>query len=142
MFGSSPDSIQPGTLILQQGPATDQVRGFGFQHDGSLGTLEHFFTAQVFIKATTPVVLGGSTVGANPFGIPFVDLNLLAQGQVVFVEGGGFALRKAISAFMIAFDSNFAPIVGQQITVTSTNLATAGSRLDLLEARAAAGECE
>ncbi|HEX5059946.1 MAG TPA: hypothetical protein VFV99_11335 [Kofleriaceae bacterium] len=144
MFGSSPDTLQPGTIILQGAnvPVVDQVRGYGFQHDGSLGQLEHFFTAQVFIKATTSVVLGGSTVAANPFGIPFVDLNALAQGQVVFVEGGGFALRHAIVAFMLAFDSNFAPIVGQQITMTSANAATAGSRLDLLEARANAGECE
>jgi hypothetical protein len=142
MFGSSPDTLQPGTLILQQGPATDQVRGFGFQHDGALGQLEHFFTAQVFIKATTPVNLNGSTVSPNPFGIPFVDLNALASGQVVFVEDGGFALRHSIVAFMMAFDSNHAPIVGQQITMTSSNTATSGPRLDLLEARANAGECD
>jgi hypothetical protein len=143
MFGSSPDTLQPGTIILQQGPATDQVRGFGFQHDGSLGTLEHFFTGQVFLKATAPVVLGdGTVVPPNPFGIPFVDANALGQGQIVFVDDGGFALRKAIVAFMMAFDSNLAPIVGQQTTLTATNAATAGPRLDLLEERAGAGECD
>jgi hypothetical protein len=142
MFGSSPDPLQLGTLILQQAPAADQVRGFGYQHDGSLGQLEHFFTAQVFVKATQPVPLGGAMVAANPFGIPFVDLNALANGQVVFVEGGGFALRHAIVAFMLAFDSNFAPVVGQQITLGGSYSAAAGARLDLLEARAAAGECE
>ena len=31
----------------------DQVRGFGFLHDGSLGQLEHFFTGQVFLQTTT-----------------------------------------------------------------------------------------
>jgi len=143
MFGSSPDTIQPGTIILQQGPATDQIRGFGFQHDGSLGQLEHFFTGQVFLKATTNVVLaGGIVVPPNPFGIPFVDPNALGQGQVVFVEDGGFALRHAIVNFMMAFDSNEAPIVGQQITLTKTNAASAGPRVDLLEQRAAAGECD
>jgi DNA-binding beta-propeller fold protein YncE len=142
MFGSSPNQLELGTLFLQPGPATDQVRGFGFRHDGALGQLEHFFTAQVFVKATQPVQLGGSTVGANPFGIPFVDLNLLQQGQVVFVEGGGFALRHAIVAFMLAFDSNFAPAVGQQVTLGASYSAAAGTRLDLLEARVAAGECE
>ncbi len=144
MFGSSPDSIQPGTIILQQNaPVVDQVRGFGFQHDGSLGTLEHFFTGLVFIKATENITLAdGTVVPPNPFGIPFVDVNKLNQGQVVFTEDGGFALRKAIVAFMLAFDTNFAPIVGQQITLTSTNASSAGPRLALLEARATAGECE
>jgi DNA-binding beta-propeller fold protein YncE len=143
MFGSSPDSIQPGTLILQQGPATDQVRGFGFQHDGSLGQLEHFFTGLVFLKAIGNVTLSdGSVVPGNPFGIPFVDVNLLNQGTVVFIEDGGFPLRKAIVAFMMAFDSNEAPIVGQQITLTKTNAASAGPRIDLLEQRANAGECD
>ncbi|MEO8841234.1 MAG: hypothetical protein ABI591_03605 [Kofleriaceae bacterium] len=143
MFGSSPDTIQPGTLILQQGPATDQIRGFGFQHDGSLGQLEHFFTGQVFLKATVNVTLGdGTVVPPNPYGIPFVDPNALGQGQVVFVEDGGFALRAAIVAYLMAFDSNEAPIVGQQITLTKTDAASAGPRVDLLEQRAAAGECD
>ena len=89
MFGSSPDQLQPGTIILQQGPAQDQVRGFGFQHDGSLGQLEHFFTAQVFLKATTPVTLAdGTVVPPNPFGIPFVDPNGLASGNIVRREPG------------------------------------------------------
>jgi DNA-binding beta-propeller fold protein YncE len=143
MFGSSPDTLQPGTIILQQGPATDQVRGYGFQHDGSLGQLEHFFTAQVFLKATSPVVLAdGTVVPPNPFGIPFVDPNSLVSGTPVFIEGGGFTMRAAIVAFMMVFDSNHAPIVGQQITLTKTNAASAGPRIDLLEDRADAGECD
>jgi DNA-binding beta-propeller fold protein YncE len=143
MFGSSPDVLQPGTLILQQGPATDQIRGFGFQHDGSLGTLEHFFTGQVFLKALTPVDTGGGViVPPNPYGIPFVDPNSLINGPPVLLEDGGFALRHAIVAFMLAFDSNQAPVVGQQITLTSTNAATAGPRVTLLEQRAQAGECD
>ena len=143
MFGSSPDSLQPGTIILQQGPATEQIRGFGFQHDGSLGTLEHFFTGQVFLKVLTNVTLAdGSVVPPNPFGIPFVDPNSLgAPGGPVLFEDGGFTLRHDIVAFMMAFDSNLAPVVGQQITYRAGS-ASAAARLDLLEARAAAGECE
>jgi DNA-binding beta-propeller fold protein YncE len=143
MFGSSPDSLQPGTIILQQGPATDQVRGFGFQHDGSLGTMEHFFTAQVFLKAPAPVTLAdGTVVPPNPFGIPFVDPNTLASGAPVILEDGGFALRHAIVAFMIAFDTNMAPAVGQQVTLTKANANNVGARIDLLDARATAGECD
>ena len=55
----------------------------------------------------------------------------------MLTEDGGFALRHAIVAFMMAYDSNLAPIVGQQTTLTSSNAATAGARLDLLEQRAA-----
>jgi hypothetical protein len=43
---------------------------------------------------------------------------------------------------MLQFDSNLAPIVGQQVTLTSTNSAVAGPRIDLLIARAAANECD
>ena len=64
MFGSSPDTLQPGTLILQQGPATDEIRGFGFQHDGSLGQLEHFFTGLVFLQTDNPVNLAGGLTRA------------------------------------------------------------------------------
>jgi hypothetical protein len=44
--------------------------------------------------------------------------------------------------FMHAFDSNLAPIVGQQITLTGTNGATVGPRIDLLISRALAGESD
>ncbi|MDB4970237.1 MAG: hypothetical protein JWN44_5926 [Myxococcales bacterium] len=144
MFGSSPDSLQPGTIILQQGQATDQVRGFGFQHDGSLVSLEHFFTGLVFLKTLNPVTLGdGSVVPPNPYGIAFVDPNTLNDPTgPKLLEDGGFALRHAIVAFMMAFDSNHAPIVGQQITLTSDSASTAAARIDLLEARAAAGDCD
>ncbi len=145
MFGSSPDSLQPGTILLQQAPAIDQVRGFGFQHDGSLGQLEHFFTGQVFLKVLTNVTLAnGTVVPPNPYGIPFVDPNTLGgnPADIKFIDDGGFALRHAIVAFMMAFESNQAPIVGQQVTLTPFNAATAGPRIDLLEARATAGECD
>jgi DNA-binding beta-propeller fold protein YncE len=145
MFLSSPDTLQPGTLLLaeQQGPAMDEVRGFGFQHDGSLGQLEHFFTGQVFLQTDNDVVTGGAHVGPNPYGIPFIDPNSIGSPTGPVLQGdGGFALRQAIVAFMLAFDSNEAPIVGQQMTLTAFNASSAGPRVDLLEARARAGECE
>jgi hypothetical protein len=43
---------------------------------------------------------------------------------------------------MFAFDSNLTPIVGQQVTLTDTNGATVGPRIDLLIARATAGDCD
>src|SRR6185295_1587443 len=44
--------------------------------------------------------------------------------------------------FMLQFDSNLAPIVGQQVTLGSANGADANPRIDLLLARAASGECD
>ena len=44
--------------------------------------------------------------------------------------------------FMMAFDTNLAPIVGQQVTLTNSNNATAGPRVSLLVARAAQNDCE
>ena len=43
---------------------------------------------------------------------------------------------------MMAFDSNLAPIVGQQTTLTGAAGADIGARIDLLEVRAVAGECD
>src|SRR5262249_12587444 len=44
--------------------------------------------------------------------------------------------------FVLAFDSNLAPIVGQQITLTRKNLRKVGPRIDLMIARAALNECD
>src|SRR5207249_2001720 len=54
----------------------------------------------------------------------------------------GDTTRRQVEQFMLAFDSNLAPIVGQQITLTSTNAATVGPRIDLLLARAGQNECD
>jgi len=113
-FGMSPDPLFPSDPTPDMG---DQVRGFGFLHDGSIDTLFRFHGAQVFEKSIL-----------NPGGIP--------------AGAAGDTIRNQLTAFMLAFDSNLAPIVGQQITLTQTNTAVAGPRIDLLESRAAAGECD
>ncbi len=95
----------------------DQVRGFGFLHDGSVDTLFRFHHATVFNQS-----------GINSTGIP--------------VSPAGDTIRRQLEAFMMAFDSNLAPIVGQQITRTSANGGTVDPRIDLLEQRADAGECD
>ena len=82
----------------------DQIRGFGFLHDGSTDTMERFFNASVF-------------------NFP-----------------GGNTQRQQVEQFMLAFDNNIKPVVGQQITQTPTNKATTDPRVDLLLARAAAGD--
>ena len=95
----------------------DQVRGFGFLHDGSVDTLFRFHNAIVFNQSDL-----------NPTGIP--------------AGPAGDPLRRRLETFMMAFDSNLAPIVGQQVTRTGTNAGVANPRIDLLVARANAGECD
>ncbi len=96
----------------------DQVRGFGFLHDGSVDTLFRFHGAGVFVFHPTQ----------NRGGFP--------------PSLEGIRLRRSVEAFMLAFDSNLAPIVGQQITLTQSNGDLVSQRIDLLEARAEARECE
>jgi hypothetical protein len=57
-----------------------------------------------------------------------------------FLNVGPFTINETeernLEAFIMAFDTTFAPIVGQQTTLTHLNGATVGSRIDLLIARA------
>jgi DNA-binding beta-propeller fold protein YncE len=95
----------------------DQVRGFGFTHDGGADTLFRFHSSPFFAQSPD-----------NPEGFPN--------------SPEGIVEREQVSAFLLAYDSNLAPIVGQQVTLTSCNSAAAGPRINLLLARANAGECD
>jgi YVTN family beta-propeller protein len=81
-----------------------QIRGFGFLHDGSIGTVSNFLSAGVF------------------------SLTNAEQNQ--------------LQRFVLAFDTNFAPIMGQQITLTPTSDPNVNARIDLLLQRDDALECE
>jgi len=100
---------QPFSIVNGTGNLGDQVRGFGFVHDGTADTLTHFFTVRVFQNT------GNS-------GFPAGD--------------AGMALRTDVANYMLAVDSDLAPIVGQQITLNASNAAVVKARIDLLIARA------
>src|SRR5262249_32980636 len=57
-----------------------------------------------------------------------------------FLGAGVFDLssteQRNLEAFVLAYPTTFAPIVGQQITLTSSNGATVGARIGLFIARA------
>ena len=91
-----------------QGTREPQVRGTGYTNEGSVDTLFRFFNAVVFNPA----------IGA---GFPFMNPN---------------ATRRDVEQFMLAFDSDLAPIVGQQVTLTNANGTAANPRIDLLLQRA------
>ncbi len=99
------DIILPG----DNGHKGNQIRGFGFLHDGSIDTIFRFFRANVF-SALPPSAIGTGFQNDTQ--------------------------RRQVEAFVMAIDSNLAPIVGQQITRTSSNGATVDPRINLLVARA------
>jgi YVTN family beta-propeller protein len=86
----------------------DQVRGFGFTNEGASPTIFHFVTALVFHPQLNS-------------GFPLINPN---------------ATRKNVEQYLLAFDSDLAPITGQQVTLSSGNAAAVGPRITLFEQRA------
>jgi hypothetical protein len=102
-----------------------------------VGSVEHHMTGQNFIRSMNP----SSPVGINPGGIPTFVLD--EHGDPLPIpDPAGFALRRQIGAFLMAFDSNFKPVVGQQVTFDASTGTAADARIALLMARADAGDCE
>ena len=94
----------------------DQIRGFGFGHDGTMDTIFRFH----------------DQLGFNE-----------APGVAGFPPGAaGDVLRRQVTDYLHAFDTNLAPIVGQQVTIAGACDAATEQRVDLLMARAGAGECD
>jgi len=75
----------------------DQIRGFGFGHDGTFDSLDRFLSFFSFPNATA---------------------------------------RKNVEEFVLAFDTDVAAVVGQQVTLDATSGADVHARIDLLIARA------
>jgi DNA-binding beta-propeller fold protein YncE len=116
MFGMAdiPGIHNPGGDFHHQG---DQIRGFGFLNDGSVDTVFRFMST-----------IGFTASPANPGGFPLTP--------------AGDVMRRNVEAFVLAYESNLQPIVGQQTTLTGANARAVGPRLDLLIARASVGDCE
>lgn len=113
----------------------DQVRGFGFLHDGTVDTVFRFHASTVFTlrPSTDPF--------PNPGGIPLItDPTDPAKAQQELIAN--ITLRRQLEAFMMVFDSNVAPIVGQQVTLVGEGGLDVRARIDLLTAQASAGACE
>jgi DNA-binding beta-propeller fold protein YncE len=112
----------------------DQVRGFGFLHDGSADTVFRFHGATLFAQG--PAV--PPALPPNPGGFPLITDPARAAEQLA----ANFKARRQVEAFVLAFDSNLAPIIGQQATLGPASGDDVGARVALFEERASAGECE
>jgi DNA-binding beta-propeller fold protein YncE len=106
-----PTSAGLGLVLLPPGDEFmgDQVRGFGYLHDGSFDTVFRFISLRAFTFPPDPI-------GTN--------------------------MKRQVEQFVLAFDSNMAPVVGQQVTLSSATSGTAPARISLLIARAEAFECD
>ncbi len=113
----------------------EQVRGFGFAHDGSFDSTFSFSFVPNFGKG-----LAASPPEVTVFP-PFLGVQI-NNPEGFALDAAGIQQRVAIDAYLMVFESNFAPIVGQQVTLTDESGASAGARVDLLIARAAKQECE
>jgi YVTN family beta-propeller protein len=78
--------------------AGDQIRGFGFLHDGTVATVKNFLESPLFQT--------------------------------------GDAEELELEAMALEFSTDFAPIVGQQVTMTTSNGTATEPRADLMEQRA------
>ena len=116
MFGNA---LNPGFLLQDDAHKGDQIRGFGFLHDGTVDTLFRFHTGISFSEIFTGPGNGGFPLGPE-----------------------GDTMNRELEAFLLAFPSNLAPIVGQQITVAPSTQAAAAPRVQLLRERAEEGECD
>ncbi|WP_438016347.1 hypothetical protein WMF18_36745 [Sorangium sp. So ce315] len=94
----------------------DQIRGFGFAHDGTVDTIFRFHDQ------------GGFNEAPGVAGFP--------PGEA------GDVLRRQVTDYLHAFETNLAPIVGQQVTLAGSGDAATLARVNLLMARAEAGECD
>ena len=99
------DRYNGSPSVAHMGP---QVRGFGYLHDGSFDTVLRFLNSVAF--AQTPLNQGGFIRGAP-----------------------GDPMRRQVEAFLLAFDTDLRPAVGQQITLGPTSPPSVVGRITTLE---------
>ncbi len=149
--------VVPGFPFLTSEFIGDQIRGFGFTHDGSLGSLFQFYQAGAFVNDGPDIVSerfppnsGGFLPYVEPGTWPSNDEELpegfkyLAKTNTPFFsqlnpatgQPVGLEETRAVEAFSLVFPTNLAPIVGQQVTIQTEYQEVALKHLTLLETQA------
>jgi DNA-binding beta-propeller fold protein YncE len=108
MFGMADNAFNNAG---DNGHKGNQVRGYGYLHDGSTDTVFRFLQATVFNNAGAPF-----NAGFN----------------------GGDPQRRQVEQFLLAFPTDLAPVVGQQVTDTGAAIGDIATRIGVLKARAGA----
>ncbi len=104
----------------------DQIKGFGYTQEGAADTVFRFHTTNGFLPRPP-----GTVTDLDP-GNGF-DLNVTPEGMEI---------RRNLEQYLMVFDTNFFPIMGQQVTLTAYNGDSVGQRIELLMSRADLGECD
>lgn len=140
---------------------TDGVTAFAFQHQSfkvphfrnlyqKVGRFGFAFSLTDVNRPNDDGTTGWEFMGDQVSGFGFAHDGSLDTVQR-FTSNNGFNNHrlankregaKELEAFLLAFDSNLYPIVGQQVTYTSANRSVAGPRADLLRQRATLKECD
>lgn len=101
----------------------DQIRGFGFLHDGATDQLVNFLRGGVFDNGEEDCPAGISTAHGCEFNQGFVGIP-------------DEETREGLVDYLMEFDNDLAPIVGQQITLNAQTKSFVNDRLSLLVERA------
>jgi DNA-binding beta-propeller fold protein YncE len=121
MFGlPDREGFLPSHTKTHQG---DQIRGFGFLHDGATDQLVNFLRGGVFDNGETDCPEGaderhGCQFNLGKVGIPDEET------------------RHGLVDYLMEFDNDLAPIVGQQITLNGDSPESVEQRISLFEQRA------
>ena len=131
MFGMANSSeVKPG----DNGHKGDQIRGFGFGNDGAIDTLFRFHRK----GRCTEFCDEGPEPGDPPEPNGGFGFDRPGEGD----EQYGDPDRRLVEQFLFATDSNMKPVVGQQITLNSTNKTIVEDRIQLLIDQATAGNAD
>jgi DNA-binding beta-propeller fold protein YncE len=117
----------------QEGFLGDQIRGFGFSRAGDIDSALRFISNFAF-DTRSPFGPNPPMIGNNPQGFP--------SNPDGSTNAEGLRQKKTVIDFLMAFDTNLKPIVGQQITLTPTTSGAVGSRIALLIDRGDHGDCD
>ena len=117
----------------QEGFLGDQIRGFGYSRAGDIDSALRFISNFAF-DTRSPFGPNQPPLLNNPSGFP--------SNFDGSTNDEGLRQKKTVIDFLMAFDTNLKPIVGQQITLSASTPSSVGARIDLLEQRAAAGDCD
>ena len=121
MFGlPDREGFLPSHTKVHQG---DQIRGFGFLHDGATDQLINFLRGGVFDDGESPCPIGMSSAHGCETNQGFVGIP-------------DEPTRQGLVDYLMEFDSDLAPIVGQQITLNASTTGFVEPRIDLLLSRA------
>lgn len=114
-----------------------QIRGYGFTHTGAFDTLFRFVNLFQF---NDPKIQYERMHKGTLTDLPALALMGSSFGKMGFPYNDAEAvpMQRDVEQFLLAFDSDLAPVVGQQVTYGQATSLTAGPRVDLLKARAAA----